>query len=252
MKNIINAVRDLIFTAGNIATQRKNCKLLVELKKDKSPVTNVDKEIGELICNKLRALTPNVTIICEENPIIDLKDNTFWLIDPIDGTHHYINGLNFYTINIGLIKNGEPTLGFVFQPEKHKLYYTGSNGSLLIEENSNLINPAFARNKSHFVAAVSNNKIDIETKNFLEFHMINDIKYIQGGIKLCLVAEGVIDIAPRFDHKTMEWDTAAAHSLIIASGGNILDTAGKQLTYGKKNFINGKYCAYSYNWLAKK
>ena len=109
----------------------------IEIKKDKSPVSNGDLKVNDIISNKISQLTPNIPIISEET--VDLKKNKakiFWLVDPIDGTKEYIAGKDEYTLNAGLIINTVPVLGMVGVPKKGKLFFSYSPGeSYLIEKN---------------------------------------------------------------------------------------------------------------------
>ena len=112
--------------------------LKIEIKEDKSPVTNGDLRANELICNKILELTPNIKIISEET--VDMKEKNkskiFWLIDPIDGTKEYISGKDEYTLNAALVIDTVPVLGLVGVPKKNRLFFSYAPGeSYLIEAN---------------------------------------------------------------------------------------------------------------------
>jgi 3'(2'), 5'-bisphosphate nucleotidase len=115
MVNLIRSLKSLITEAGRIALITRDLGLIVSYKEDNSPVTNADKEISDFIYNALKDLTPNIPIICEEREIVTLNEEQFWLIDPIDGTKSYAKGEDTYTVNIALIKNGMPIIGFIYQ-----------------------------------------------------------------------------------------------------------------------------------------
>ncbi|MDD9334827.1 MAG: 3'(2'),5'-bisphosphate nucleotidase CysQ [Rickettsiaceae bacterium] len=243
MLNLIKSLKSLITEAGGIALIRRDLGLIVSYKDDNSPVTNADKEISSFIYDGLKDLAPNIPVVCEERDIIALNDNQFWLIDPIDGTKSYIKGEDTYTVNIALIKNGMPIIGFIYQPSVQKLYYTDANNALRIEQNG--VETSFdALPKTHYRAVVSSRSSNSDIKKFLKKHLITEIVTIPSSIKLCLVAEGKADIYPKFG-PTMEWDIAAGHALIKASGGNIVDIDGNELVYQKKNFQNPHFYAYS-------
>lgn len=289
--NLINSLKDLIIKSGLIALDIKKSGIEINNKNDGSPVTNADKAISTLIYTTLQNLTPEITIICEEQPIHKLNSDTFWLIDPIDGTKSYISDKDTYTINIGLIKNGTPTIGLIYQPANNKLYYTDKYNNLRIEQNSVelSVNNAAQLNSQRFTqdefeeehtqyisirerkqmpqnslisdfvnngadntfnAVVSSHYSGKIINEFLSKYSINKIEAIASSIKLCLIAEGKADIFPKFG-KTMEWDIAAGHALIKASGGNIFSIDGSNITYGKANFNNPNFCAYSSYWLQK-
>ena len=95
--------------------------LEIQIKEDKSPVSNGDLKVNKLITDKIKKLTPNLPIISEET--VDLKTKNkakiFWLIDPIDGTKEYIAGKDEYTLNAALVINTVPVLGVVGVPKKN-------------------------------------------------------------------------------------------------------------------------------------
>jgi len=248
--NLIAALKDLIINTGKIALDIKKSGILVDTKSDGSFVTNADKEISKVIYQALQTLTPQIAIVCEEQPLPILNSDTFWLIDPIDGTRSYVNGKSTYTVNIGLIKNGLPTIGLIYHPETVKLYYTDVNGRLKIEQNSREIFVNHEPKHENFNAVIGFYNSNEATKEFLSKYSFGKINAIGSSIKLCLIAEGEADIYPKFG-QTMEWDIAAGHALIKAGGGNILGCDGKEVTYGKENFVNPNFFACSKYWLEK-
>jgi 3'(2'), 5'-bisphosphate nucleotidase len=249
MYNLIDVLKKLIIKAGDIALIRRNSGLVISYKKDNSPVTNADIEISDFIYKGLKNLTPDIPIICEEREATHIDSEMFWLVDPIDGTRSYIKNEDSYTINIALIQNHLPIIGLIYQPSIAKLYYTDENANLRIEQNS-IEEVSESLVKNYYSAVVSSHLANSATKEFLEKYLITEIISIPSSIKLCLVAEGKADIYPRFG-TTMEWDIAAGHALIKASGGNIVDLDGNELIYKKKNFQNPYFHAYSSYWLEK-
>ena len=115
-ENLINTFND----AGRISIDLFKKGLQIEIKEDKSPVSNGDLKVNELITNKIKDLTPNIPIVSEETVDLDKKNEAkiFWLIDPIDGTKEYIAGKDEYTINAALVINTVPVLGVVGVPKK--------------------------------------------------------------------------------------------------------------------------------------
>ena len=247
MINLINSVKKLIMQAGEIALAKKRLGLKIDKKIDQSVVTDADIEISDLIFTTLSKLYPLLPIICEERPLYQLNTDNFWLIDPIDGTRSYSKNKESYTINICLIENGSPKLGFIYQPELAKLYYTDHQGNLAVEQQGSIItslNPV----RSNMIAAVSSKNLNSMTKNFLEVNHIHEITSMASSIKFCLVADGTVDVYPRFD-EIMEWDVGAGHALIKAIGGEVVDLDNKPLTYNKPFFKHPKFIAYGKKWL---
>tara|TARA_A100001015_G_scaffold253707_1_gene294071 strand:- start:1047 stop:1403 length:357 start_codon:yes stop_codon:yes gene_type:complete len=105
LKKIVESLIDTFLYAGKISLELREKGLIKKIKADNTPVSNGDLKVNEIITKKILELTPNIPIISEETSdnksINDLKD--FWLIDPIDGTHDYINDLQEFTINAALI-----------------------------------------------------------------------------------------------------------------------------------------------------
>ena len=127
--NIEKIVRDLIDTflnAGEISINLRNSGLIKKIKSDNTPVSNGDLEVNRIISKKLKELTPSIPIISEETSDNKLAKNLkdFWLVDPIDGTYDYINDLDEFTINAGLILNREPAAGLIYAPAKKRMFYS--------------------------------------------------------------------------------------------------------------------------------
>ena len=247
----IALLKKLTIEAGQIALRIKDSGIITSYKEDNSPVTNADVEISQFIYDGLQLIAPSIMVICEERPKQQPKSNSFWLIDPIDGTKSYIKEEDTYTINIALIENNSPVLGFIYQPALSKLYYTDSNYCLHIEQKGQKlqIHDRYP-SPADYIAVVGSRYLDKSTSTFLQTHGISNVISLSSSIKLCLIAEGHADIYPKFE-QTMEWDIAAGHALIKAAGGNITDLNGNSLIYGKYNFENPHFLAYSKHWLAR-
>ena len=136
LKTISESLIDTFNDAGKISIDLYKKGLKIEIKDDKSPVSNGDLKVNELITNKIKELTPNIPIVSEETVNLNIKNKAkiFWLIDPIDGTKEYIAGKDEYTLNAALVINTVPVLGLVGVPKKNRLFYTyGPGESYLIE-----------------------------------------------------------------------------------------------------------------------
>ena len=120
IKEIVENLIDTFLYAGKISIELRKKGLTKEIKSDGTPVSNGDLEVNKIITEKINQVTPNIPIVSEETS--DNKSNAdlndFWLIDPIDGTYDYINDLDEFTINAGLIINKEPVAGLIYAPAK--------------------------------------------------------------------------------------------------------------------------------------
>ena len=136
LKKIAENLIDTFNTAGQESVELFKKGLKIEIKEDKSPVSNGDLRVNDLITNKIKELTPNIPVISEETVDLKIKNTAdiFWLIDPIDGTKEYIAGRDEYTLNAALVVNTVPVLGVVGVPKKNRLFYSYAPGeSYLIE-----------------------------------------------------------------------------------------------------------------------
>ena len=99
LKSISNNLIETFNEAGKISIDLYKKGLKIDIKEDKSPVSNGDLEVNKLITNKIKELTPNIPIVSEETVNLKIKNKSkiFWLVDPIDGTKEYIAGKDEYT-----------------------------------------------------------------------------------------------------------------------------------------------------------
>ncbi len=142
LKKIVESLIEIFLEAGDLALQLREEGLIKEIKSDNTPVSNGDLEVNKLILNKISEVTPDLPIISEETS--DNKDNlnlkNFWLIDPIDGTYDYINNLEEFTINAGLIINNRPVAGLINAPAKKRMFYSYEKDNAFEFSNGKTIN----------------------------------------------------------------------------------------------------------------
>ncbi len=246
-KKLILAIKNVIIKSGHIALDEREAGIKIDIKDDSSPVTNADKKISQFIFDNLSKLTPDIPIICEERPLVDIDPKgKFWLIDPIDGTRSYIKNKDSFTVNIALIDCQIPTYGFVFQPSKELLYFTDENRKFCIEKSGSK-SQNNTHNKDGFVAVVSSHHLSEQTEQYIKEQDFAEIIAIPSSIKLCMVAEGAGDIYPKFG-PTMEWDIAAGDALIRAAGGSVRLISGELMPYAKEAFRNPHFIAANHRW----
>ena len=241
LKNISESLINTFNDAGRISIELYKKGLQIEIKEDKSPVSNGDLKVNDLITNKIKDLTPNIPIISEET--VDLKKKNeakiFWLIDPIDGTKEYIAGKDEYTLNASLVINTVPVLGVVGVPKKNRLFYTyGPGESYLIENGkSKKINCEKQQPKGKIVALSSALKpSDIILNKLKEFN-VNLIVKMASSYKFCVIASGEYDIYAARE-RANEWDYAAGHAVAQNAGAIIKTLDEKPFLYGKENYRN--------------
>ena len=150
-KKIIEGLINSFLEAGEISLTLRKKGLKKEIKSDNTPVSNGDLEVNNFITQKISEITPDIPIISEETS--DNKDNTqlknFWLVDPIDGTYDYINNLEEFTINAGLIINNVPAAGLIYAPAKKRMFYSYGPGNAFELTNGQTINLSNKINKNN-------------------------------------------------------------------------------------------------------
>jgi len=242
--NIKKIVEDLVKTflsAGEVSLELRKKGLIKKIKSDNTPVSNGDLEVNKIITEKIRELSPNIPIVSEETSEnkskINLKD--FWLIDPIDGTYDYINNLDEFTINAGLIINNKPIAGLIYAPAKKRMFYSyGENNSYELTEGQLTkldCSKNFNQDEIKFVSY--SNKIKPEIDEIYKKLSVKKYTRMKSSLKFCVIAAGEYDgyVA---EPRACEWDIAAGHAILKNAGGSITDFNGDEITYGKKDFKN--------------
>ena len=252
VKKIVEDLIDTFLKAGELSLSLRKKGLKKEIKSDNTPVSNGDIEVNKFITQKISEITPDIPIISEENS--DNKDNTslkdFWLIDPIDGTYSYINDLDEFTINAGLIINNKPVAGLINAPAKKRMFYSYgernafelSNGKI-----TNLSSKNIENDKPIKFISYSNKIIPEIQKIYQDIGVTENIK-MKSSLKFCVVAAGEYDgyVA---EPRAYEWDIAAGHAILISSGGTVTDFNGNEILYGKKDLKNSSLILKSKNIL---
>ncbi len=256
MKTLLNIVMKAALEAGNEILEIYRTDFQVEFKKDASPLTLADKNAHEIISSWL--YKTDFPVLSEEGkslPYNERKEwNELWIVDPLDGTKEFIKKNGEFTVNIALVKNGEPVLGVVFAPVLDTIYYGAKDFGAFKLENVSLyenINELFQKasplplvldDKNYFGIVASRSHLSPETVAYIDevSKGKENVKIVSKGssLKLCMVAEGAADVYPRFA-PTSEWDTAAGDAIVRASGAQTLNAiTQKPLAYNKKDILN--------------
>jgi 3'(2'), 5'-bisphosphate nucleotidase len=241
LKKTAEGLIDTFNIAGQESIDLYKKGLNIEIKKDKSPVSNGDLRVNDLITNKIKKLTPNIPIVSEETVDLKIKNtaDVFWLIDPIDGTKEYIAGRDEYTLNAALVINTVPVLGIVGAPKKNRLFYSYAPGeSFLIEFGKTMkINCKKKQPKGQVVALSSSLKpSDIILNKLKEFN-VNSIVKMASSYKFCVIANGEYDVYAARE-RANEWDYAAGHAIAQNAGAIIKTLDEKPFLYGKEDYRN--------------
>ena len=238
------AIKAAIEAGSEIMRIYEGGNFQIESKEDNSPITLADKSANTIINEFLKPT--DIPIISEENIETDFSErklwDSCWIVDPLDGTNEFINKNGEFTVNIALIEDGSPKMGIVYCPVTKVLYWNEYEGKVYKKENFT-VNEIKKRtsvndNDKNLRVVVSRSHINDETNEYIE--KLNEPKLISCGssLKFLYIADNKADIYPRFG-PTMEWDTAAAHSILSSLDIMVmnLDT-GRELSYNKENLLN--------------
>lgn len=243
-QSLLPTLEDLARQAGAAILEVYGTDFSVQRKDDASPVTEADGRAEALILPGLRALTPHIPIVAEEEAAagrIPQVQDAFWLVDPLDGTKEFIKRNGEFTVNMGLIVNGQPVVGVVYAPALDILW-SGADGRAWRQD-------AAGRRAITCRRPPASGAVVLTSRSHREPQALNDwlaaldqpvLDFAGSSLKLCKVADGSADFYPRFG-PTCEWDIAAGHAVVAAAGGQLTSFDGCPMVYNKPKFLNGDF-----------
>ena len=239
---LLSAIERAALIAGKVILEIYETDFDIDQKDDDSPVTEADVKAEAVILDALRLLTPDVPIVAEEEAAagrMPAVSDTFWLVDPLDGTREFLNRNGEFTVNIGLIRDGAPALGVVHAPARDVTYAGIVGVGATIRDGDEAPEAITVRTPPRAGLTIASSRrhgSDADLEQFLSDYTVADRIVCGSSLKFCLVAAGDADIYPRFG-PTMEWDTAAGHAVLTAAGG-------EAFVYGKTGFRNPGFIAW--------
>ena len=250
LAHLIPPLKAIVIEAGAaiLDVYHADTPIEVENKSDDSPVTKADHAAHIIIDKGLKALDTLYPVLSEEGGMTAFEARSawqrYWLVDPLDGTKEFINKNDEFTVNIALIDGAEAILGLVYVPVTGALYYGAKDLGAWKELNGEKKQiQASPLNLGQDLTVVGSRRHGTEALDTLlktiesRFKSINLVS-MGSSLKICALAEGTADWYPRLA-LTSEWDTAAAHAVLSAAGGKIVDIDLKPLEYNQKeNILN--------------
>ena len=247
-RDLLEQIAATVREAGARALQLFRDGCAVSEKPDCSPVTEADLAAEAIIFAGLSRYAHGIPVVAEEacaDGRIPAVDREFFLVDPIDGTKSFVARDGDWTVNVGLVRDGAPVLGVAMQPTTDTLYL-GIVGEGAWRERGGQREPIRARPvpTASPVALISRDYYDEQTAATLDRLGAHQRIPVGSSLKLCLLAAGEGDVVARHA-PCSEWDTAAAHAVLLAAGG-ATELIGAQgpLTYGKPGFRNPGFIAW--------
>ncbi len=244
LHKLTRQVNDVARSAGAIILDIYSKGYAVETKADKSPVTTADLAADCHIQCQLCQLTPEIPVLSEESAQVPFRERnqwqTYWLVDPLDGTREFIKGNGEFSVNIALIHDGAPILGVIYAPVMDDLYFAYRAGGAWKQscplEKPKRIKVRKAPANGPTVTRSRSRHTGPNLRAFLDNLGSHDEVSMGSALKSCLVAEGAADLYPRLG-PTSEWDTGAAQCIVTEAGGHFTDTDMHTLRYNTKDSL---------------
>lgn len=244
LDELLGIAKEAAIAGGEEILKVYNTDFDVEYKEDESPLTIADKNANEKIEEFL--LDTGIPVLSEEGKDIPFEERKnweyLWIVDPLDGTKEFIKRNGEFTVNIALIKNGQPILGVIYVPVKEWLYYGHIEIGAFKSTKEDTVKLPANDDRDSFVAVGSRSHKSPETEAYFKEleaeHGNIEIVSMGSSLKICLVAEGAADVYPRFA-PTMEWDTAAGHAIVASAGKHLIDVeTRKEMVYNREKLLN--------------
>lgn len=243
--------------AGRAIMQVYDGEIAVSRKEDDSPLTQADMAAHHIIINGLSRLTPQLPILSEEAAALPFEQRqawqSYWLVDPLDGTREFIKRNGEFTVNIALIEQHQPVLGVVYAPALDLLFFAARGQGAFRRMGEGAVQPIHARafDRAQVTVAGSRSHAGERLLKFLDNLGPHMLISMGSSLKICLVAEGRADVYPRLG-PTSEWDTAAAQCVLEEAGGHLVGTDNLAFRYNtKESLLNPEFFAIGateYDW----
>ena len=247
--DLLEEVRRIAAAAADRILEIYRSPFAVGRKADRSPLTEADLASHRTIVDGLRDLSPRIPVLSEEAVEVDFATRAgwtrYWLVDPLDGTKDFVDRNGEFTVNIALIDGHAPVLGVVAVPVTGVAYAAARRlGAHRHDADGASVLRARAPAARPWRVAASRSHADARTETFIRNLGPSERVSIGSSLKFCLVAEGEIDIYPRFG-PTCEWDTAAAQCVVEQAGGRVTDTGLEPLRYNTgESLLNPYFLAF--------
>ncbi len=259
IRQLLDDTIKLSIRAGDEILKIYNTEYAIDIKEDQSPLTTADLASHNCLVAGLEKLSPKLPILSEESAHLDYSERkqwqTYWLIDPLDGTKEFIKRNGEFTVNVALINGNRPILGVVYVPVSG-VCYSAAEGLEAWKQLPNQQPQSISvrkEAKKPLTVVGSRSHQTPELADYLQRLGPHELVSMGSSLKLCLVAEGKADLYPRIG-LTSEWDTAASQCVVEQAGGKVTDLKGKTLTYNtKEEYLNPYFLVFgddSHDWTA--
>ncbi|MBR0830602.1 3'(2'),5'-bisphosphate nucleotidase CysQ [Bradyrhizobium manausense] len=252
---LIEPLTALVVRAGTAILAVNRAAMQIDGKQDGSPVTEADLAADRIIGEGLAMLVPDVPTLSEERTQLATPPfrDSFFLIDPLDGTKEFVAGRDEFTVNVALVTGGVPLLGIVSAPALGLLWRgVVGHGAERLRIDGAVTGPAepihtraMPKPGEPWVAAVSRSHGDARSEAFIAERPGAVRRTLGSAVKFGRIAEGTADIYPRLG-PTSEWDVGAGCAVVTAAGGRVTDSEGGEIQFGQRkgDFIVPEFIAW--------
>lgn len=232
LKSVVDAAKE----AGSIIMKYYKSKYEIRDKSYHNPVTTADHAADTYLRNTLTKAYPEYGWLSEET--VDSKDrlskNRTWIVDPLDGTKEFIEGVPHFVVSIALVENGEPVIGVLYNPASDELFSAvGGKGAFL---NDGRLHCSTEKDFKNMIILNSRS----ETRNGLWSSYSTDFKEQRAigsvAYKLGLTSAAKADIFASLRPKN-EWDICAGHCILREAGGEMVTLDGKPINYNNEKTL---------------
>ena len=245
MEKELAIAKRLALEAGSLLMEYYQRSFAIDWKAPGDPVTAADREASQLIVSNLAREFPGHAILSEEEPdnLNRLDESHVWMIDPMDGTREFIEHRGEFAVQIGLVVDGTPVLGVVYQPTARKLYYAATGMGAILESNETVtpLRVSTEQNASHMTMAVSRSHRSGRVEAIRQrLRIPNMIQSGSVGLKIGMICEGRAHLYIHTGSRTHLWDTCGPEAILREAGGRLTDIANEPLQYRARDVRNPK------------
>ena len=243
MQNELDVAKKLAIAAGGILLNYYRQGISVDWKAPNDPVTAADREASTLIVGNLKREFPEHAVLCEEEPddLVRLQRSHVWMIDPMDGTREFIAQRDEFAVQIGLVVQGVPVLGVVYQPVTRKLYYAAEGLGAFLDINGAVtplhVSPESVASRLTIVESRSHRSARVEAIR-QRLRIPESILTGSVGLKVGIICEGRAHVYVHTGHRTHLWDTCGPEAILREAGGRITDVSNNPLRYDNSEVKN--------------
>lgn len=241
----INLINEVAVEAGKKVMEIYEDFLNVRYKEDNTPVTDADIASNDIIINYLQKYYSDIPIISEEINNVEYDIRKYWeyyfCVDPLDGTKEFIKKSGQFSINIALIKNGNPIAGVIYSPSELISHFSDVNQKVFKKHKDKKKEELSTKYRKENLVLIKSNSDKMSLAKHINLP-ISEEKHLGSALKFCKIAEGEANVYVRFG-PTMEWDTAAGQAIVEATGGVVFanDNEKNKLIYNKENLENPNF-----------